>query len=158
MRFGVEGRALNGPELRALRTSLHLERRNLTRLVNAMGLLRGRRCQNDDIGGWEAQIGYPKGLLDVLHGLDDAVAAMAAALYAAGGGSQGICTIARPSAPDIAAALPLREFGVIVDEATHAAMMGDEGDVWQRLFDAVVARIAELCARDGGRLVIDRPS
>ncbi len=156
LRFGSGSRALNGPESRALRTSLHLERRHLTRLVNALQLLRGRRCNNDDIGSWEAGAGYPKGLLDLLIAIDAAVARLAGRLHA-GRDDAGHCRIERPAVETIMELLALDKVGVVLDAAAQAAMMGDQGDVWQRLFDAVVVRTAELCDREGAKLSILRP-
>ncbi len=156
MNLGLEGRALNGAECRALRTSLHLERRHLTRLVNVMGLMRGPRCQNDDIGKWEAQVGYPRALVEVLTRLDEAASALAVRLHADAGLTPGVRAIQRPQASEISAALPLVDVGLILDEPTRAVLMGDEGDVWQRLFDAVVVKVGELCVREGSRLTIAR--
>ena len=154
MRIGLDTRAPNGPESRALRTMLHLERRNLTQIVNAQRLLGSGRCQNDDLKAWEAGEGYPPGLLKLLSAFDAAVSRLAISLFTAGLRPDGVCDIVRPAATELAAFFPVHEFGLVLDAECQAMLMRDGGDIWQRLFDAVVDRVAELSERRGARLTV----
>ena len=127
----------------------------MTQLINLLGVLGGRRTQNDDVSAWEqAEEGYPYGVVRLLNSFDAGVLRVSAALFSKGQAEPAQVLVVRPSATGIVQLFTILEEEMALDARTHVALFGDGGDFWQRLFDAVIHRVADLSERAGKTLVI----
>lgn len=158
--FGLPGQPLTGPESRALRTSLNLERRHVVALCNALHLRRDETTAGI-VTNWERakERGYPENLttaLEVLEtGVDRLCLAWAAELLPSWWqesptsvlvGEEGSTkTLRRPlGAKRIVELLRPADLGVVFDEVAMGLLDQSGGDFWLALADAAVARAAIL--------------
>ena len=148
MRIGSAKRPLNGPESRALRTGLHLERRHVSRLINLLRVLDGR-FQNDDVTAWErGEEGYPYAVVKLLVSFEDVVTQISAVQFVRGCIKAGECEIVQPELEELLALFDITTDQLVLEARSHPALVGEGADLFQRLFDAVVARIANRCEHE----------
>ena len=149
--FGLPGEDLTGPESRALRTSLNLERRHVVALCNALSLRRDETTAQI-LTSWERgkERGYPDSLVDVLEILETAVDRLALSMAEPVPPAASHQTLRRPlGAKRILALLSPGQMGLVFDEVSLGLLDQSGGDFWLALADAAVSRAAVLLRRYG---------
>lgn len=160
--IGDHGDALSGPESRALRASLNLERRHIAVLVTAAQLWAKRPAATSDVAMWErSSRGYPQELVHDLQTLDVAVGRLSADLAeeAERDTAAEVATLRRPRGPKrVHQLLRLHEIGVDWGPEVVGSLDADGGDFWDRLADAAITRAALQINVDDWvtRVVLDR--
>ncbi|MEH0194595.1 hypothetical protein V7S57_02550 [Caulobacter sp. CCNWLY153] len=142
--FGLRGEPLSGPESRALRSLLNLERRHVTALANALGFFK-REVTTSDVTMWERSKthGYPEALttaldqiLTAVRNAGDVLAAQACTTAAAN--KDEVAAIRRPlGARRVVGLLDLPAEGLVFSAAGMAILDTADGDFWQALADAM---------------------
>lgn len=144
--IGPRDGRLTGPECRALRATINLERRHVTALANAIGLS-STEVMTSQVSGWErsSKDGYPEALTTAMEKLEGAVQGLACDLRAEALLDQlitpGVLYVKRPPVGryDLAA-LDLDGAGLELDDRAREILEQCGGDFWQALCDAAVNR------------------
>lgn len=148
--FAQEGEFLSGPESRALRCALGLERRHVLTLVNALGLT-PRVATMDTVTSWEKsrERGYPGEVVDALHALDTAVQTLAARYFATPL-DRGRAVLRRPlGAKRAHQLLAPADHGLDIPPGPLRILDHSGGEFWVALADTALTRAA-LRFRDRG--------
>lgn len=166
--FGVPGQPLTGPESRALRTALNLERRHVVAMCNALKF-RDDETTAQIVTAWERgkDRGYPDNVAIALSTLETGVERLALgwAQFAFDSYSNSneidgkVWTLRRPlGAKRILTLLAPADDGLIFSEAALQVLDQSGGDFWLALADAALSRAATILAREGFalRVVLDR--